>query len=354
MSVTFTEEQEKVINAVEKDIKNRQITIIAGCAGSGKSTCLSHLADIFPDFGVCCYTGKAANVLRNKGVDRAATIHSTIYSCEEDSKGRPRFRRKPKNKIEWSGFFIDEASMVSEDIFADLAFYNMPLIFVGDHAQLEPINSKFNLMRKPDYTLETIHRNANSIAKFANHLRNGNEASTFEGFDNQVQLANKKTLLAKVANQYDQMICGYNKTRHDWNARIRRIRNFKDELHATETLICLKNKRELGIFNGMQGNVEKIYKDGKILLKTENGDLLKLQIDYRQFHSDKLLETAQDDREVAFLDYGYCITTHKSQGSEWDSVCVVEEKPFRADGWDQKRWAYTAATRAKNKLLWCC
>jgi exodeoxyribonuclease-5 len=354
MAIEFTDEQKLVIDSVQKDINNRQITIVAGCAGSGKSTCLSYLTELYPDFAVCCYTGKAANVLRNKGVDRAATIHSTIYSLQESENGKLYFRRRPKHKLEYSGFFIDEASMISEDIFSDLVFYNLPLIFVGDHAQLEPINSKFNLMKKPDYVLETVHRNANTIAKFANHIRAGHPPEAFEGFDDLVQIANKKTLLAKTANNFDQIICGYNKSRHEWNSRIRRIRNFKDELHVGETLICLKNNRDLGIFNGMQGTVERIYKDKRILLKTENGDLLKLQIEYGQFHSDKLMESSKDDREVAYLDYGYCITCHKSQGSEWGSVCVIEEKPFRADGWDQKRWAYTAASRAKNKLLWCC
>jgi hypothetical protein len=48
------------------------------------------------------------------------------------------------------------------------------------------------------------------------------------------------------------------------------------------------------------------------------------------------------------FDYGYCITCHKAQGSEYDKVLVLEEF---LRGSDHDRWLYTAATRAKEKLV---
>jgi exodeoxyribonuclease-5 len=353
MTIQLSEEQENVITNLKDKMKTEQIQILAGPAGSGKSTCLSYLINDFPNFAVCAYTGKAANVLRRKGISDAQTIHSTIYQWEQTSNGKLRFRRKPRNKITCSGFFIDEASMVSEDIFRDLLSYNLPLVFIGDHAQLEPIGNGFNIMQKPDYILETIHRNASTIAKFANHLRQGNTPESFTEFDDMVQIKKRSELKALEAASYDQVICGYNKTRNDWNQRIRRTKAFLKSLHVGERLICLRNNKELGIFNGMQGTVTKIYKDKRIGLDTGEEELL-LTINYRQLGADKILPEAQDDLECGYFDYGYCITTHKAQGDEWGSVCVMEEKPFRADGWDQKRWAYTAASRAKTKLLWCC
>ena len=352
MSLQLTDEQNNVISSVKSNIFHEQVITIGGYAGSGKLTILSYLTEHFPDFAVCCYTGKAANVLRRKGVTDANTIHSTIYHCDEDYKGRPRFRLKPRNKLGYNGFFIDEASMVSEEIFKDLLSYNMPLIFVGDHGQLEPIGSSFNLMKKPEFVLETIHRNANTIAKFAHHIRQGNPAESFEGFDDLVSIGKKYNLTAAEGANYDQIICGYNKTRRDWNNRIRRVKGFKDTLSIKDKIICLKNNKELGVFNGMQGTVKKLYKNGTILF--DNGEEnLKLDINYDQFFADKLLNDAHDNRDVAYFDYGYCITCHKAQGDEWGSVCVLEEKAFIADGWDQKRWSYTAASRAKTKLLWC-
>lgn len=48
--------------------------------------------------------------------------------------------------------------------------------------------------------------------------------------------------------------------------------------------------------------------------------------------------------------YGYAITAHKSQGSEWNKVLVFEEKfPFSKE--EHKKWLYTACTRASCKLV---
>ena len=48
--------------------------------------------------------------------------------------------------------------------------------------------------------------------------------------------------------------------------------------------------------------------------------------------------------------YGYAITTHRAQGSEWSKVLVVEEKfPFNKE--EHARWLYTACTRASSKLV---
>jgi ATP-dependent exoDNAse (exonuclease V) alpha subunit len=55
-------------------------------------------------------------------------------------------------------------------------------------------------------------------------------------------------------------------------------------------------------------------------------------------------------QNTLLLDYGYCVTAHKAQGSEWDSVVVLEEIAQR---WDPKRWRYTAVTRAKERLVYC-
>ena len=48
--------------------------------------------------------------------------------------------------------------------------------------------------------------------------------------------------------------------------------------------------------------------------------------------------------------YGYAITCHKAQGSEWDKVLVIEEK-FPFDKTEHARWLYTAVTRSSEKLV---
>jgi ATP-dependent exoDNAse (exonuclease V) alpha subunit len=50
------------------------------------------------------------------------------------------------------------------------------------------------------------------------------------------------------------------------------------------------------------------------------------------------------------MDYGYCLTAHKAQGSEWPDVLALEEL---APTWDARRWRYTVATRARKRLVYC-
>jgi len=342
----LTEEQNHLLSSIKKEIQNKQFICIGGYAGSGKSTCLSELTNAYPNFAVCAFTGKAANVLRKKGIGDAATIHSTIYHVEEDYKGNPKFYLKPKNKIDFRGFFIDEASMISEELFSDIMSFDLPVVFFGDHGQLEPVGSSFNLMKKPHYKLETIHRNANSIAKFADFLRKGNSAIEYSS-DDRVKLVAKKTLKNELLADVDQIICGFNRTRISFNKRIREHLGYEDVLVKGERIICLKNNKTLNIFNGMQGTVKTIKKN-KVKIQTDNG-FCEIPIDQKQFNQEKLLEAANSDRETGFFDYSYAITTHKAQGDEWDKVLVYEEK---CDLWSHERWAYTAASRAKEMLYW--
>ena len=122
---------------------------------------------------------------------------------------------------ECDGFIIDESSMVTQEIYDDLKSYNLPIIFVGDHGQLEPIDSKLNLMQSPDYRLEEIHRYAGDIAKFADRLRNGLSSRGFKGTDNSVEFLPGKALDNQLLAEVDQIICAFNKTRVEMNSRVR-------------------------------------------------------------------------------------------------------------------------------------
>src|SRR5262245_45897619 len=161
---------------------SNQVQTLGGYAGTGKTMLIKHLVRELPRFAVCAFTGKAANVLRRKGVP-ASTIHSLIYQPVEvtrfDKSGKivkvVEFVRR--EQLPCSGVIVDEASMVSREIHDDLVAYDLPLIFVGDHGQLEPVaDHDFNLMRNPQITLEQIHRNAGPISRFANFLRQGHTA----------------------------------------------------------------------------------------------------------------------------------------------------------------------------------
>src|SRR6185369_235022 len=143
---------------------------LGGYAGTGKTTLIAYLRQALADFeadatvGFCAYTGKATRVLQEKLRERKAmrqgdsvsTIHSLIYTTEEGSGGAPKWIRK--DALERSLIVVDEASMVDEQIWNDLLSFGVPILAVGDHGQLPPVGSAFNLMANPAVRLERIFR----------------------------------------------------------------------------------------------------------------------------------------------------------------------------------------------------
>lgn len=106
-----------------------------------KTTIIKEILSKLPNFRVCAFTGKATNILRRKGIHSAETIHSTIYDVKKD-EDKVKYSIKPFSKLLLDGFIIDEASMISEEIYKDLCYYEKPIIFVGDHGQLPPIGKQ--------------------------------------------------------------------------------------------------------------------------------------------------------------------------------------------------------------------
>jgi hypothetical protein len=313
------------------------------------TTLIKYLIKFFPTFGVAAYTGKAANVLRKKDI-RATTIHSRIYKPFFDN-GVVYFDLNPDPGCE--GFIIDEASMVTSEIGQDLTAYGMPIIYVGDHGQLEPVDSDFNLMEKPDYTLEEIHRNAGDIAKFAEHLRKGYSSRGFKCQDGSVEfLPVSSSLTDDDLLSTDQIICAFNKTRTETNKRIREIKGLKEVIQIGERVMCLRNNKQAGLFNGMQGTVINLYtgRYGKKYMDFQFDETVIKDVWYDQscFGQESYKFKSGKDTPNPF-DYAYCITAHKAQGDEWESVLVLEQK---CKNWQHKRWAYTAASRPKVKLKW--
>ena len=151
--INLTDRQKWALHKIVTGVRDKKLEqTLGGYAGTGKTCLIKYLIQFFPRYAVAAFTGKAANVLRKKGV-MASTIHSRIYKPTFEN-GIVYFDINPDPECE--GFIIDEASMVSQEIYEDLKSFQMPMIFVGDHGQLEPVDSKLNLMESPDYTLEEI------------------------------------------------------------------------------------------------------------------------------------------------------------------------------------------------------
>lgn len=352
--MNLTEEQKSAIKGVLGALNNKQVVTLGGYAGTGKSTVISFIVNHFAkkgkSFSVVAYTGKAANVLRKKGMD-AQTIHSAIYvpvHDEEEDKTvwilAPGWDPKTKSV---DGYIVDEASMVSKEIHQDLVSLRKPIIYVGDHGQLEPIGSKFNLMSEPMFRLETVHRNAGEIAHFAEHLRHGNSASTFSGHT-KVQVCGESSVEDRHLASVDQIICAFNKTRVALNQRVRKEKNIDfTYISVGEKIICLRNNKTERLFNGMQGIVTKVLKKERIDFVSDGTQYGSIKYNPDQFGKEKNDFDFSDTANP--FDYGYAITCHKAQGDQFGNVIVYEQ---RCDNWDHVRWSYTAASRAVNGLIW--
>jgi exodeoxyribonuclease-5 len=350
----LTDKQKHVLYKLITNIRDKNIIeqTLGGYAGTGKSTLIRYISHFFPDYAIAAYTGKAANVLRRKGM-AAQTIHSLIYKPEYEWGRLIGWELVPRSEFPFKGILIDESSMVSEDIYRDLGSYGLPSIYVGDHGQLEPIGSGFNLMKNPMHRLEEIHRNAGDIAKFSERLRFGYKSTSFGSCD-KVHFKNHRRLTADDYCEVDQVICAFNKTRVGVNKQVRANLGYTGTLNEGERIMCLKNNKTLGLFNGMQGIVRRLYEcdhSGRQLLDFEfDGTLYPgIWYDSSQFGKEKPDFEIRSKEYPNPFDYAYCITAHKAQGDEFEKVCVIEQK---CEHWDHKRWAYTAASRAREYLLW--
>jgi exodeoxyribonuclease-5 len=206
-------------------------------------------------------------------------------------------------------------------------------------------------MEEPDYTLEEIHRNAGDIPKFAEHLRKGFPSRTFKGTDGSVEFLPGRSLDSKILTEVDQVICAFNKTRVGVNTQIRAALGHDGLINVGERVMCLRNNRKLGLFNGMQGTVVKLYetKSRKYMDFEFDGFLMEgISYDPTTFGQESYKIKHGQDTPNPF-DYAYCITAHKSQGDEWEDVLVIEQL---CKNWEHRRWAYTAASRPKKRLRW--
>lgn len=148
------------------------------------------------------------------------------------------------------------------------------------------------------------------------------------------------------------MICAFNKTRVGVNEQIRTAKGYSGLLNVGERVMCLRNNKKQGLFNGMQGTVLKLYtgKNGRKMMDFQFDDIVfeGIWYDPSNFGQESYKIKHGSDTANPF-DYAYCITCHKSQGDEFKSVLVIEQQ---CKNWSHRRWAYTAASRAKEKLYW--
>jgi exodeoxyribonuclease-5 len=333
--------------------------VLAGLAGTGKTSLMRVLRDYVGDQLIIRYlapTNKASSVLRSKDIP-AQTIHSVFYTyVGKGESGQPEFEFTPGQAGPHVLFVIDEASMIDSDTLGQLLSTRARFLFVGDHGQLPPVGNDPGLMRDADVRLETVMRqaNGNEILTFAHHIRAGGDPFEFQPTRNDVLIAPPGVPLKRLPS-VNVWLCWRNYTRVQLNMLMLKAHTEKgQDFPAVIPVQIRSNYHEQGIFNGEVYDCEVGMWDRQSRHPTWGvlqlpDSLLKVRFHPNNWHKEKRAAfRTKFESEGVLADYGYAITAHSSQGSEWDIVAVVDEAPDT----DAARWRYTAATRAAKKLIW--
>src|SRR5215468_493146 len=252
----WSPEQERALTAVADWLKarDRPVFRLFGYAGTGKTTLARHVADgVKGDAVFAAFTGKAAHVMRNKGCRGAGTIHSLIYRPEGEEDEVPTFVLNQDSAAgKASLIVIDECSMVDEEVGRDLLSFGVPVLVLGDPAQLPPVaGGGFFTDAEPDVMLTEVHRQAadDPIIRLSMVVREGERLEP--GRYGESEVVRKAALDPARVLAADQALVGRNATRRAYNARLRERRGFTDPLpQADDKLVCLRNNRRKGLFNG--------------------------------------------------------------------------------------------------------
>lgn len=383
------------------------------------------------------YTGKAAHVLRRSGVD-ASTIHSAAYRPLDKDRAMLNRLRSELREVErelseqWVGdergpgeqevgdagargeltrrrdrlardvgaeetrvrapsfafqlagpmsaaalIVLDEVSMVGEKMARDLLSYRVPILAIGDPAQLPPVGGGgYFTEGEPDSLLTKVERSGSDVIRVASAVREAEPTAdphlTF-GIDGTEGGSGRSRLTDDALLSHDVVLCWRNAVR--W-ALIRRIRAMLGRPEGVpvpgDRITVLSNNAELGVFNGQILTVQAATADNtddpdvwQMVVEDDDGRLRMLDVLHCGFSGEKGEKDAKDrvrfGGPIAAATFAQAITVHKAQGSEWHSVLVVDETGSivgmkrRTEGHrraytDARRWLYTAVTRAEHAV----
>lgn len=394
--------------------QGKQLFRLFGYAGTGKTTLAKHLAQGVSGHVIfAAYTGKAASVLRRNGAGNAQTLHSLIYTPKERSKERyaelkdeleeveqmihesrleaqgdpdfkprrdlteriaklqeairleecnnqrPDFNLNEESPLRQASLLVvDECSMVDEDMAMDIMSFGKPVLVLGDPGQLPPVRGTgYFTDAEPDIMLTEIHRQArdNPIVELATRVRNGEHLRGGQYGESAV-LSRATPELALAS---DQVLVGRNKTRLSTNHRMRQLKELTHSVFplAGEKLVCLRNDKDLGLLNGTlhYATEDAVEVDPYLNLRVRPDDFpdaepLLVPAHKEHFDGDPDEIGYWDRRNAQEFTYGYALTVHKSQGSQWGRVLIINEADAFLERDTARKWLYTAITRAADAV----
>lgn len=363
-----------------------------GYAGTGKTFVVEHVVGrmgINPDNVLAVApTGKAARVLARRTDWPTSTIHRALYVPLEDprvTRARARleaaedpgereearqqladaerqaelgFSRNGADLSTYELIVVDEHSMVDERVAADLMALQKPLLLLGDPGQLPPVKGRSGFADvRPRVTLTEVMRQdeGSAILHAAAQARRGQPIRAGDYDDSPAfRVVPPKTLGEDDYAGFDVILVGTHKVRRGFNRRMRQVLGFDRDRPlpmADEPLVVRRNDYRLGVTNGQTvtavRDAEPIDYDTASLSVRDDLDRV-LDVTANVLRVRQHVERAEvyGVRGALDVDLAYALTVHSAQGSEWDSVCVVDDWP----GNQRREWLYTALTRGSKHV----
>lgn len=372
------------VNAIKKSLENN-ITIITGGPGTGKTTIIKGIVDLYSKLNKYNFeettkhlallspTGRASKKMSESTSYPSSTIHRFLKWSKDDNK----FMVNENNPDFSELIIIDEVSMIDIELFSSLLkglTQNIKIILVGDYNQLPSVGPG-NLLKDlidseviDTISLEMIYRQSEDsyIPILAHDIKN-NEVTeefletkddyTFLKCSKESIIKNLKNLSLKLVEKgYDYknvqilapMYAGINGI-DNLNKELQDIYNPKDVTkkeikigdiiyRENDKILQLVNNPDENVFNGDIGTIIKILNENESESKKAE---IYVQYDYTCV---KYLP-----KDLVKIKHGFAISIHKSQGSEFDLVimpiCMSYHRML------YKKLIYTGITRAKKKLI---
>ena len=381
----FTEEQiEGLFSAL-----NFNVTLIQGCAGTGKSSLVSGVLEVLKDYTYvqCALSGRAASRMSEITGEEGYTIHRLLgYPKGEPSK--QGFLYHDENPLLQDIYILDEISMVDLYLFYDLLRAiptGSKLICLGDPGQLESIgcgNVAHDMAMSgeiPLVTLTQIHRQAAASAIITESLR----------IRHGHQIVQKDWAGEEVRGELqDLCILGYSDSSNTFYKIMeqfnRAITDPKFDLMETQVIVPLRNrgdactytlnnamqelynpeasyKNEIVIFNAGQPyilregdkviNVKNSYTTDPPIFNGNLGVIKEInnQEEYMIIDFIGIGEVTIEKKLYSNIELGYAITVHKAQGSQWNKVIFGID--FSSYALLTRELIYTGITRAKKDCV---
>ena len=346
-----------------------QVSLLTGFPGTGKTFTTRRILQVFAGAGLkvelAAPTGKAASRLGEVTGRRARTIHRLL-----EFNPRFGFQRNAENPLDADAVILDECSMIDAVLMSKLVDAlpaGCRLVIVGDPEQLPSVGAGNVLAdlivsgRIPEVRLNRVFRvqGESTIAEQCQRIRRG-QLPIPDDFFTFVAAPNADMILAELLDALDetraagagevQVLCPRRRklaiSANELNPRIQAHMNPRGaeipgcRFREGDRVIQVKNDYNLGVFNGEVGEVvgeaQYVEKD-----KSRRGfrvrfPFLDAEIVYPANYKD--------------IDWAYCLSVHKSQGSEYDVVILLMTKSAGALLL-QRTLLYTAMSRAKRRCV---